>query len=112
MKVHFIGKEAEDQGGPRRELLPAIITGCYKAQSVRNLSARPITTLVLLLECLFNRGDLRTTLSFTFMLGNFVACPSSSRPISLDGADHDMRMKIEKVKLADLHIHELMRTRK
>ena len=42
----------------------------------------------------------------------FVAGSSSSRPIALDVADHDMRKKIEKVQLADTHLHELMITRK
>ena len=42
----------------------------------------------------------------------FVAGPSSSRAIPLDVADHDMRKKIEKVKLADARLHELMITRK
>ena len=37
----------------------------------------------------------------------FVADPSSSRPIPLDVADHDMRKKIVKVKLADARLHEL-----
>ena len=42
----------------------------------------------------------------------FVAGPSSFRPIALDVTDHDMRKKIEKVQLADTHLHELMITRK
>ena len=29
-----------------------------------------------------------------------------SRPIPVDVADHDMRKKIEKIKLADMHLHE------
>ena len=41
-----------------------------------------------------------------------VAGPSSSKPIPLEVADHDMRKKIEKVQLADAHLHELMITRK
>ena len=36
----------------------------------------------------------------------FVAGPSSSRAIPLDVEDHDMRKKIEKVKLADARLHD------
>ena len=43
---------------------------------------------------------------------HFVAGPSSSRPIPLNVSDHNTKKKIEKVKLADARLHELMITRK
>ena len=42
----------------------------------------------------------------------FVAGSSSSRPIPLDVADHNMRKKMVKVKLQDARPHELMITLK
>ena len=60
LKVHFIGEEAEDEGGPTRKFLRlAVMTVCNYSGVVQGpecWNVMPITALVLLLECHFKRG--------------------------------------------------------
>ena len=126
LKVNFIGEEAEDEGGPRREFLRLAVTAVCNYSGVlqgpecrKTFSNNPL----LLERKAYYCAGLVTGMSLQqggpglyclspSLFDYFVAGPSSSRPIPLDVADHDMRNKIEKVKLADARLHELMITLK
>ena len=125
LKVHFIGEESEDEGGPKRDFLRLAMTAvCNDSGVLQGLECRKtFSNNPLLLErkayfcaglvtgmSLQLRGPGLHCLS-TSLFDYFVAGPSSSRAIPLDVADHDMRKKIEKVKLAYGRLHELMITR-
>ena len=125
LKVHFIGEESEDEGGPKRDFLRLAMTAvCNDSGVLQGLECRKtFSNNPLLLErkayfcaglvtgmSLQQRGPGLHCLS-TSLFDYFVAGPSSSRAIPLDVADHDMRKKIEKVKLAYERLHELIITR-
>ena len=125
LKVHFIGEEAADEGGPKRDFLRLAMTAvCNYSGVLQGLECRKtFSNNPLLLERkAYYCASLVTGMSLQqggpglhclspSLFDYFVAGPSSSRAIPLDVADHDMRKKIEKVKLADARLHELMITR-
>ena len=115
LKVHFIGEEAEDEGGPTRKFLRlAVMTVCNYSGVVKGPEAgrNAYYRSGLVTGMSLQKGDPGLHCPSPLLFDYFVAGPSSSRPIPLDVADHDMRKKIEKVQLADAHLHELMITRK
>ena len=121
MKVHFIGEEAEDEGGPKRDFFGLAMTAVCNYSGVLQVPEcrKTFSNNPLLLERkAYYCASLVTGMSLQqgdqdyTVFDYFVAGPSSSRAIPLDVADHDMRKKIEKVKLADARLHELMITRK
>ena len=112
LKVHFIGEEAEDEGGPRREFLRLVVTPVCNYSGVLQGPAcrKTFSNNPLLLERkAYYCAGLVTGMSLQqggpglnclspSLFDYFVAGPSSSSPIPLDVTDHDMRQKIEKVK--------------
>ena len=126
LKFHFIGEEAQDEGGPKRDFLRLAMTAvCNHSGVLQGLECRKtFSNNPLLLERkAYYCASLVTGMSLQqggpglhclspSLFDYFVAGPSSSRVIPLDVADHDTRKKIEKVKLADARLHELMITRK
>ena len=120
LKVHFIGEEAEDEGGPKRDFFGLAMTAVCNYSGVLQVPEcrKTFSNNPLLLERkAYYCASLVTGMSLQqgdqdyTVFDYFVAGPSSSRPIPLDVGDHDMRKKIKKVKLADLRLHELIITR-
>ena len=116
LKVHFIGEEAEDEGGPRREFFRLAVTAIRDDSGVLQDPEyrKTVSNNPLLLErgvyycagivtgmCLQQGGP--GLHLFVFHLHSLtisvVGGPSSSKPIPQDVADHDMKMKIENVML-------------
>ena len=123
-KVHFIGEEAEDEG-TWKFLRLTVMAVCNFSGVLQGPECRKtFSNNPLLLErnayycsglvtgMSLQQGDPGLRCLSPLLFDYFVAGPSSSRPIPLDVADHDMTKKIEKVQLADTHLHELMITRK
>ena len=120
LMVHFIGEEAEDEGGPKRDFFGLAMTAVCNYSGVLQVPEcrKTFSNNPLLLEhkacyCagLVTGMSLQQGNQDYTVFDYFVADTSSSRPIPLDVADHDMRKKIVKVKLADASLHELMITR-
>ena len=119
LKVHFIGEESYEEGGPRRDFLRLAMTAvCNYSGVLQGLECIFSNDPLLVERKAYYCASLVTGMSLQqgdqdyTVFDYFVAGPSSSRPIPLNVSDHHMRTKIDKVKLADARLHELMRTRK
>ena len=113
LKVHFIGEEAEDEGGPRREFFRLAVTAIRDDSGVlqgpedrKTFSNNPL----LLERGAYYCAGIVTGMSLqqggpglnclsSSLFDYFVGGPPSSKPIPQDVADHDMKMRIEKVTL-------------
>ena len=106
LKVHFIGKEAEDEGGPLREFLCLVIGKlCEHSGVLQGPDSREtFSNNPLLLERgAYYCAGIVTGISGLNLLSHavydyFLNETASATPELDDVADYDIKMKIEKVK--------------